>query len=486
MRIRAVCARVQTTSTAAAALAAASMLLFGTAGATDIFGVQDGALDQPRVNLLLRSSAGGPPLSGIDPISGDPSFNIQAFLDTGASGVLLSKETADVLGVTRTPGVTYEDIGIGGSSQFQVSQPLFVGVAPFTPSLDINNEAAYNQGFGPLRAQVKPDDADFLVGPLDVVGMPVMQNKVVVMDPKPVDTLGDLMRTYLYNPGTPFRPATADSDPGIPATNRSVALTYASFSQFSRLTPANAEGPTQSPNPFIGPNPLAKIDPNVPAGSVPGIKLKLGNKEATGSFLLDTGAQASIISKDMAAQLGVRERPGTPAGSAPVLERFDPAHPELPGTELPEQFLLTLSGIGGDQTAAGFFLDSLLVRTTQGNAANDNDPHHLRYIHAPVLVADITLMDPLTLKTLTLDGVFAMNFLVASIFVSEPLTLGDTNPSPYDWIVFDQQAALLGLNVAAIPEPVAFIILLVGVGLVGARLRKQLTPRPVYDPKLVA
>jgi len=470
IRIKASLCRLNA-ATNVAALTAGFLLLPATAGATDIFGVQNAALDQPIINALLRPGAGGAPLSGIDPLTGDTSFNIQAFFDTGASGVLLSKETADALGVVHTPGVVFEDVGIGGASSFNVSVPLLVDLAPFTPLVNINDANAYNQRFGPLRAQINPNDADF---PVDVFGMPAMQNKVVVMDPKPVNTLLAQMQTYVYSPGTPFNPGAADSDPGIPHTNRSVGLTFASFSRFTRLTPANAEGPTQNANPFIGPNPLAKLDPNVPAGTTPGIKLKLGDKETTGSFLLDTGAAASVISKDVAAKLGVRERPRLLPDDLPVLEQYDPAHPELPGTELPNQFVIKLSGTGGDQTAAGFFLDSMLVRTQQGDAANDDDPRHLRYMGAPVLVADITLQDPLTLQTLTLDGLFAMNFLVGSIFVTEPIGLGgDTNPSPYNWIVFDAQHGVLGLDVSAVPEPASYLVVLLGLGLIGWRLQRR-------------
>src|SRR5829696_5507051 len=90
-------------ATTVAALVAFSLLLPATAGATDIFGVQNAALDQPIINALLRPGAGGEPLSGIDPLTDEISFNIQAFYDTGASGVLLSKETADALGVAHTP-----------------------------------------------------------------------------------------------------------------------------------------------------------------------------------------------------------------------------------------------------------------------------------------------------------------------------------------------------------------------------------------------
>jgi hypothetical protein len=310
-----------------------------------------------------------------------------------------------------------------------------------------------------------------LTGPLDVFGMPTMQGKVIVIDPKPLNTLTEQLRTYIYNPGTAFNPR-AEVDPGIPHTNRQVALTFASFSRFTQVKPAGAEGPTEDPNPFIGPNPMAKVDPNVPPGNVPGVTLKLGGKAATGSFLLDTGSQASMISKAMAAQLGVRERKPQSPGDAPVLEQFDPAHPELPGTELPNQFVITVAGTGGQQAAAGFFLDSLLLRTTSGNAANEDDPQHLRYVHAPVLVADITLRDPITFQTLTLDGVFGMNFLVATQFFSEPFTLGEeVNPSPFDWIVFDAQHAVLGLDVTAVPEPGAYVILFAGLTLLICKAR---------------
>src|SRR5689334_3769828 len=73
---------------------------------------------------------------------------------------------------------------------------------------------------------------------------------------------------------------------------------------------SGAEGQTRGANPFIGSNTLTKVDSSIPAGDVPGITLELGNKEVTGSFLLDTGASASVISKDLAAKLGVRERAG--------------------------------------------------------------------------------------------------------------------------------------------------------------------------------
>src|SRR3954462_12471993 len=97
----------------------------------DIEGVQDASLDQPRINALLRRTPTGAALE--EPDSG--AFNIEAFYDTGASGVLLSQESADALGVVRAQqggqNVIYSDVGVGGTSDFEVSEPLYVSLDAF-------------------------------------------------------------------------------------------------------------------------------------------------------------------------------------------------------------------------------------------------------------------------------------------------------------------------------------------------------------------
>ena len=456
----------------------AALSATGPVRALDIVGVQNAALDQPRVNALLRLTPDGAPLTGVEPIFGDSIFNIQAFLDTGASGVIVSEQTADFLGVPRAPGVIFSDVGVGGSAQFGVSSPLHVDIAPFTLAADVNNpsmaDTVYSQRFGPLRAQIGPlgVPSNPFLGGVDVFGMPTMAGKVVVMDPKPLDTLLDNMRTYVYAPGTQYKPQSADSDPGIPPTNRTVDLSFASFDRFTSITPPGAAGPTLAPNPFIGPDPLASPTASAAADSTPGVTLTLGDNQATGSFLLDTGAAASVISQALAADLHVRYRPGA---ADPVLELFDPANLGALGIEVPNQFVITLSGIGGDERAAGLFLDSLLVRTLQGNPADDNDPAHLRYVGAPVLVADIALKDPVTGDALTLDGLFAMNFLVASIYFAEPFTLGEVGLSPFRWVVFDHPNGVLALDVIAVPEPESYALMLIGLAFIAWRLRQTRT-----------
>ena len=69
--------------------------------------------------------------------------------------------------------------------------------------------------------------------------MPVLQGKVAVLDPKPIDSLAN-MNTYLYNPGTPYNAKTATDNPGIPTTSLHVKLSYGSFSNFVTISPTGA------------------------------------------------------------------------------------------------------------------------------------------------------------------------------------------------------------------------------------------------------
>ena len=434
------------------------------AWAAEILGVQPAALDQPRINALIQLT----PTS--DPLEFEDTFNIQAFFDTGASGILLSTQTAGLLGVQPAQyngqDIIFSDVGVAGTDDFFVSGPIHIRLAPYHPEADVDNRntypTVYNQAFGPVRAQIGPvldegEEPNPLLEGLDVFGVPLMRNKVVVMDPKPVNTFLDTMRTYVYEPGTPFRPATADSDPGIPATSHHVRLSYGNFDRFTTVTPAEATpfGPTLGDNPFIGPNPVRQLMQNPPPDDTPGIRIEHNSMFSEGSWLLDTGAAASIISRAQAAAVGVTYVEGT----------YNTDNPVLAGVPEDEQFTLTIGGIGGTAKIAGFFLDSMLMRTQEGNAADPNDPNHFKFIGAPVLVGDITLKDPQTQQELTLDGIFGMNFLVASAFVSEGAEgefpfIGNLTYGRFDWLVYDDQNGVLGLQPTAVvggQAPLAWI-----------------------------
>lgn len=458
---------------AVTALLLVATTLSSTARAVDIHGVQAGSLDQPRMNFVIESAATGLPYD-YEGIFGGQSINIFAFLDTGASGIVISDASAKELALPRLPGVEFFDVGVGGFTLFDVSQPVRLRAAPYTET-GIDNKATYktvyNQVSGPFNIQVGPTNAivDPLIGPLDVFGMPAMTGKVVVMDPTPLNTLSDLMHTFIYDPGTPFNPNAADTNPGIPTTSHQVKLSYGDFGRFTETTPPGATGPVISRNPFIGPNPTLVLEDNPPVDDTPPVRIGFNGLETSGSFLLDTGAAASFISEGLAASLNVRYRSVGP-GLDPQLEMFDPLNPDAPGALIGNQFLLPIQGIGGIATVAGFFLDEMLLQTISGSA-DPNDPNNIRFVGAPVLVHDVTVIDPLTDQMLTLDGIFGMNFMVAST----ALDFGDMREGPFNWITFDEPNGILGLNIGpVVPEPGTYAMGILGLAaLAGLGWRKR-------------
>lgn len=461
---------------------------------------QPAAIDQPQINVIMRnqvSGAPGAPLIGAttdpnDPFSTVQTLTLQAYLDTGSSGTLFSEPTATTWGIPTATfngqPVMYNDVGVVGTAQFSVSQPIYTQLAPYNPTVnslvEINANYAqvapkYSAVSGPITVQVGPNSStgsapdDLGLGDLNVVGMPNLVGKTMVIDPRssnqvmhtlattPGDPLTNLfntlldpqqsdnvsLKTYVYNPGTPFNDGTID--PGIPSTNLHVKLSKVDFSRFTTTTPLGAPGPTLGNNPFIGPNPLRNLTGNplnLPPDSTPAMTVGYGGLTAQGSFLLDTGAGASFISTNIAQQLHVRYRAGT---FGPNLD--NPQLEDLNGNLIPNQFRVTLSGIGGSSlTTAGFYLDSMLLPTMEGNAAIASDPRHLHYLGAPVLVTDISVQDSVTHESLTLDGDFGMNFLVGSLFLDvsdlSNIAIGAFTPGAFDWVTFDESSGVLGLK----------------------------------------
>ena len=450
-------------------------LVNSPARAIDFEGVQAAAFDQPQINALFQPVGGGNPYQ-LD-FLGIKSFNIVGFLDTGASGIVIGSSTADLYNIPRAPGVTFHDVAIGGFTEFDVSQTLNVRTAPSTAE-DVDNlatyQTVYNQSAGPLRIQIGPTNVaeDPFAEALNVIGMPVMMGKTLVMDPRPANTGLDFMHTFIYDQNTPFNAAAVNTNPGIPSTSHQVQLSYGDFGRFTETLPAGAQGPQINHNPFLGPNPLLALDSNSAVDNTPPVTVSLGGVHAEGSFLLETGAAASFIPTHLAAQLHVRYVPGTFGGDNPLLEMFDPLNPGAPGTLIGGQFSLPIQGIGGQVNVAGFFLDDMVLQTLQGSS-NLLDPNNIRYVGAPVLVNDITVFDPLTNQELTLDGIFGMNFLAPSA----SLETNDASISPYNWITFDEPNGILGLDVALVPEPSAWVLAASGAVLlffVARRRRKQI------------
>jgi hypothetical protein len=489
-------------------------LVASSVQAVELNGIgQPAAIDQPQVYMSLHTTPGGAPIVGqTTGIFGDieSTIGIQAYLDTGASGILVSPQTKGAWHLTDSmyngQPVNFEDTGVVGTAPFTVSTPIYAKIAPFTPDADpedqskyepVNEPAAVGKPWTPLRIQMgkgadpgsPADDLDiFGTTDINVVGMPAMKGKMVLIDARQsniamkqiaqaeqsggqngafesflnnIDNIS--LKTYVYDP------ANAPPVAGTANTNLHVQMSYADFSNFTITTPTGAPGPTLTHNPFIGPNPLASIPGNpfsIPADNTPKVKLSFGGQSTQGSFLLDTGAGASFVSQNIAGQLHVRYVAGTEDTDNPVLEQYTPnaslprfAGDKYPGTSAGsvDQFKVTVGGIGGDsKTVAGFYLDSMLVRTKEGNSAYDNDPRHLFYKDDPatgksgaaVLVLDINVSDGT--HNVTLDGDFGVNMLAGSLLFSfsglSDFTIANFTAGAFDWMNFDEKNNVLGLQ----------------------------------------
>jgi len=282
-------------------LAAAVVCTLGAtpaAFATDIYGVQlalnGGA--PPQINaILIPGGATNPNYGDFGSFFGRL-YNVPVYLDTGASGISLSRSTATYLTQNGQPNfdttglgemthpsngqkVYFEDVGVTAQTvpRFSVSQPFTIKLANFNP---VNNTViedgttAFSQPNPPnfanvdlsiykttvtgVRAQIGPflgnDPDEGATTDIDVMGMPVIKGKVMVMDTKPLDSAifgkyeeGDTIKTYLYAPGTPHKPNTATTDPGILPTNRSIRLSRADFEPYTTMGTAPTPGGTLTP-----------------------------------------------------------------------------------------------------------------------------------------------------------------------------------------------------------------------------------------------
>ena len=283
----------------AAAISVASLALVPrSAGAVDINTIEAASLDQPAINALLQPVGGGNPYN-VDPTLLPNWFTLFfPYLDTGTSGIVISSDTAALWNIPIDPTATFSDIAVGGNTDYFVSQNLNVRLAP-SNATDINNlatfQTVYNQAYNNIRIEAGPfnpaPDPDQLGG-LDVFGMPVLMGKTMVSDARGLNDGSDLLRTYIYNPNTPYHPSTSTTDPGIPTTSNHVQMSYGDFSRFTQLSPTNAVGPVFSHNPFIGPDPLNELTGGNDGANVPPVSIDFQGHHATGSFLFDTGAES--------------------------------------------------------------------------------------------------------------------------------------------------------------------------------------------------
>jgi len=349
----------------------------------NIDGVFEVALDLPRILFLLKRDPNGLPLL----YEGNFELN-WAFLDTGASGILLSRETADLLDISIHPDALYADVGIGGLEFFDVSEVLYIGTDDFQ-DLDPNDLEHYILS-GPYRLQINQTYAgEWPDEPLDILGMPVMAGKMVVLDAGATNRL-EYFSANILQP----------NDPAIPEVDFFVPLRFEKY--IMPKAPENIP-----PLPVLAYNPV--ID-NVTAS--------YGADTVTGTWVLDTCGTISLISGPQAAQLGLTDTDANPI--------------------ITPDFVLPIGGIGEDINIPGYQIDELIIPTLSG--------YNLIFQNARIGVANIELIDEFTDDSIILDGVFGSNFLCASAKIEYgwPVDLAAT---AFEKIVIDTQNGLLGFDV---------------------------------------
>ena len=342
--------------------------------------VFEASLDIPRIYFLLKKDPNGPALTYMG------NFELTwAFLDTGASGNLLSREIADRLRISVDAFAKYTDVGIGGSEFFDVSEFLYIGTTA-RDNPNPKDQSSYLLS-GPWRCQVKQDYAGSLLEqPLNLLGMPVMFGKTVVLKSR--------------GPGI-LRNFSADikesNDPTIPEVDFNVSLRFEKY-----ITPTDPRN--IPPLPSIAYNPV-----------IDNITTAYDGNSFTGTWLLDTGAMVSLISVAQATALGLTDPEGKPL--------------------ITPDFIVPLGGIGDLTIVPGFEIDNLTIPTLNG--------YNLVFNKARIGVHDIGIVDERTGEPIILDGIFGSNFFYTtmSIFTWE------FSVSVFDTIVIDTRYGLLGFDV---------------------------------------
>jgi len=339
----------------------------------------------PLIDIVLRRSAGGAVL----PDPGDD-LVVECYFDTGTSGMVIARQTRDILEIAVEPNAQYADVGVGGVELFEVSEPLHISTAPYQ-LLDTPPISEFQDDYGPWRLQLKVDDGDSV---LDIVGVPVMAGKVIVLKPSYFIDLDDFNNysALMYEP----------NDPAIPQTDFQVKVRYTDY-----LNPSDPNN--YGPQPVLGYNPVFE-----------NVQISYQDNESSGDWLFDTGAQMSMISPRQANRLGLTEPNGYP-----IVE---------------PNFYLDLGGIGGEQGSPFYRIDTLSVPTING--------YNLVYDNPYVAVVDIRTTDERTGQEIILDGVFGNNLVEYTIDPNDPLSgLVD---GAYDNLVLDTRQGILGFDLKSI------------------------------------
>ena len=370
------------------------------------------ALDQPELDAVI-TDAGATIYEDGDPVI------LDVFIDTGSSGSVISYMNAVGYDYEPLPGLGYDRIlslgldgvpdgefigvftetGIGGQELGDVTRNFGVKLlnAPQGTSLDPADFQSFGEHNLWVRqavgiGEVVSNEIITLVDPVNVVGMPVISQRVLALDPTPMADLGRLGTLLLSRP-----------DPRIPQTNVTLDVYLANFV---------ADPPPGEVLPSHHDNPVVRNITMTHTAS--GQTLS----DAGNNWLFDTGSGSTFISFAEAQGVGLIDE------SYSDMNDFLPDH--VAGGGLTND----VGGIGtGSVTVPILRLDEIRIAAREG--------FDVVWPYVDVMVIDIE--NPSS-EGETLDGVFGMNLLVLAVTVdpNDPLgSLYDWSPGYFDAIVFD-------------------------------------------------
>lgn len=353
----------------AVALTLAAPAVAGTSGQSLYLGQPSQMMVQPYVSVEVQGQTSpgvyvnyGP---SSDPVTIDvfgtiiPISNAHNYLllDTGANSILIVDDAAQDLENAgyQTEGFFWE-LGVGGYTEYDVSAKYrfaYKGDDGVTHYLNGTN------GEG-IRILSNPDS--YLAAPIDsggvagIVGMPAMSGRVTTLDfPQagydypsgPIETwdIWDLI-ALLSGGGAGINTSFSSSLPAASGSRYTVALDNRIHFSAEDGMPEGA--PPGNPLPIYADVPFMTAYANYTNGE--GIF-----KQAEGTFLLDTGAQFSMISRRMAFALGLDEN-----GNGDLLD-------ESMGT-------IEVAGVGGTKEVPIMCIEQLRLPTDQGVDLVWHDP----------------------------------------------------------------------------------------------------------------
>lgn len=344
--------------------------------------VYEAALDLPRIYFLLKRTSNGPLLG----TAGQFELNY-AFLDTGTSGILLSRETAEQMGIHIDPKARFLDVGVGGMEYFSISEPLYIGLADYEAQ---NPESPDIYKFlGPARCVVKNKSSGLLTEPIDVIGMPAMVGRITVLNSGATNSL-EYFAADIRN----------EKDRLIPKADIEVSLKLRKFNDL------------EDPN-NIPPLPMLAYNP-----VIDNIEISFRGKHSRGNWLFDTGATISFISTMQADKLGLTDENGNP--------------------KIKPVFSVPIGGVGEMRWIQGFEIDRLLVPSSLGP--------DIVFKNARVGVHNIKYYDKDKGEYRTIDGVFGSNFLCASAKM-EGLLPSEVSETIFEHIILDMRRRTLGFDI---------------------------------------